>query len=244
MSNKFAPTPDHLLEQAGIRSSGAKALAHHLMEEMRTGRLSEGVKIPPERELAEQFGASRGTVRRVLSALREHGLITQTVGSGTFATALASQLLHQPPAASNHDLQEISPAELMEARLLIEPLMPALIALHATGHDFAQMDTCLKKAAESETFEEFEIWDAALHRVFAEATHNGFFLQVLNLTNAFREQSEWGRLKRKTLTPERRARYEREHMAIVLALKDRDAQKATALLRKHLKSIQETLLAQ
>lgn len=242
MLNTPLANPDQLLAQAGIRSPEAKTLVRYLLDEMRDGRLSEGVKLPPERELAETFGASRGTVRRVLAALREHGIITQTVGSGTFATVLASGLRQLPPTQAANTHNEISPAELMEARLLIEPLMPTLIVLHATSHDFATMDTCLKNAEAADSTEAFEVWDAALHRAFAEATHNGFFLQVLELTNRMREQAEWGRLKRKTLTPERRARYEREHRAIVLALKDRDARKATLLLREHLQSIQNTLL--
>lgn len=239
MDTALLSTPDQFLTAAGIRSPGGRELAHYLLDELRNGRLSEGVKLPPERQLAERFGASRGAVRRVLSALRDQGLISQTVGSGTFATALAQQL---PSPRSNAPLPETSPAELMEARLLIEPLMPGLIVLHATRQDFSHMETCLAKAEAATTIEDFETWDAALHRAFAEATHNSFFLQVLELTNRLRDQGEWGRLKRQTLTPERRAAYEHEHRAIVAALKDRDARKAGALLRAHLESIRKTLL--
>lgn len=239
MNTTLLSDPDQFLASAGIRSPGARELALYLLQEMRNGRLSEGVKLPPERQLAERFGASRGAVRRVLAALREQGLIEQTVGSGTFATANAGQL---PMPRNAPPLPETSPAELMEARLLIEPLMPGLIVLHATRQDFSHMETCLAEAEAATTIEEFETWDAALHRAFAEATHNSFFLQVLELTNRLRDQGEWGRLKRQTLTPERRASYEQEHRAIVAALKDRDARKAGSLLRAHLESIRKTLL--
>jgi len=64
---------------------------------------------------------------------------------------------------------------------------------------------------------------------------------VLELTNEVREQGEWGRLKRKSLTAERRAEYEAQHRAIVDALRDRDADLACELLTGHLKQIRHNL---
>src|SRR3546814_20567357 len=76
---------DDLLAGLNTRAQGAKVLARYLLEEMAVGRLREGVKLPPDRELSSRFGTSRGAVRRVLGELRENGLITPSVGSGTFA---------------------------------------------------------------------------------------------------------------------------------------------------------------
>jgi DNA-binding FadR family transcriptional regulator len=89
--------------------------------------------------------------------------------------------------------------------------------------------------------EEFEHWDGELHRTFALATHNSFFLKVLELTNRVREQGEWGRLKRHSLTPERRKEYEAQHRAIVETLRDRDAEQAGQMLTGHLRQIQHNL---
>ncbi|HEY9281115.1 MAG TPA: FCD domain-containing protein [Eoetvoesiella sp.] len=228
-----------LIAGKGIRAEGAKELARFLLEEMTAGRLREGVKLPPERELSKRFGASRGAVRRVLSEFRERGLITQSVGSGTFASAAAHTLSLSNTSAG--DSLNTSPAELMEARLLIEPLMPALIARNATGPDFVRMLQCLEESEAAKSIEEFEHWDGELHEAFAVATHNAFFLQILELTNRVREQGEWGRLKRVSLTSERRKQYEQQHRAIVAALKDRDAAQASALLFRHLEQVQKNL---
>ena len=46
-----------------LRSAGAKALQRYLQDEIAGGRLRAGVKLPPERELSQRFGASRGSVR-------------------------------------------------------------------------------------------------------------------------------------------------------------------------------------
>jgi DNA-binding GntR family transcriptional regulator len=59
-----------------------------------------------------------------------------------------------------------------------------------------------------------------------------------------RHQGEWGRLKRNSLTAARRADYERQHRAIVAALRDRDAVRAAALLLDHLDQIQRNLFGE
>ncbi len=224
----------------GLRSAGAQALATYLHTEIQSGRIPIGVKLPAERELSQRFDTSRGSVRRVLAALRDAGWITQTVGSGTFAARPAHG------AASDADADamtpdQTSPAELMEARLLIEPLMPAMIVRHATRSDFDRMHECLIKGEQAQTVEDFELWDGELHQALAQATHNTFFLQVLALGNRVRRQADWGRLKRNSLTPQRRAEYERQHRVIVTALEDRDAESARDALVAHLVQIQRNL---
>ncbi|BDB29423.1 FadR family transcriptional regulator (plasmid) [Cupriavidus sp. P-10] len=232
--------------KGSVRAAGAKALAAYLAGEIASGRMGDGMKLPAERHLSEQFGTSRGAVRRVLQDLKDRGLITQSVGSGTFVRPGAAQSLPtsvRPGEDEELSASQTSPAELMEARLLIEPLMPKLIARNATSADFAKMVECLDRSEAAETIEEFEHWDGELHRAFALATHNSFFLKILELTNRVREQGEWGRLKQRSLTPERRKEYEQQHRAIVEALRDRDAHTASDALTGHLRQIQHNLFS-
>lgn len=229
-----------LAAHKSVRADGARALAKYLVEEIESGRLPAGHKLPAERELSETFNASRGSVRRVLANLKEMGLITQTVGSGTF---VSDDVQTVAPAHSDSPIQSIqtSPAELMEARLLIEPQMPSLIVRYATAADFDRMDECIVRSEAAQTIEEFEHWDGALHQAFAEATHNSFFLKILELTTLIREEGEWGRLKKNSLTPERRSQYEVQHRAIVAALRDRDELLARQTLEGHLLQVQRNL---
>lgn len=228
--------------RTALRSTGAKALSIYLNQAMSAGQLRAGARLPPERELSQRFNTSRGTVRRVLAEFRERGLIAQTVGSGTFVLERADGL-PSPDPADWLDIH-VSPAELMEARRLIEPLMPTLIARHATAADFASMQYCLDRSNAAQTIEDFEHWDGELHKAFAVATHNALFVQNLELANRAREQGEWGRLKRNSLTPQRRQEYERQHQAIVAALRDRDAAQASALLSQHLEQVQRNLFGE
>mgnify|MGYP001550559856 FL=1 len=80
-----------------------------------------------------------------------------------------------------------------------------------------------------------------MHEALAIATHNGFFVRILELTRQIRDQGEWGRLKAKSLTAPRRAQYEQQHRALVDALRDRDAVAAKLTLISHLDQIQQNL---
>jgi DNA-binding FadR family transcriptional regulator len=216
------------------------SLRETILDNLRTREWRAGQRIPTERALSEQFGLSRSTVRRVLTDFKRKRLITQTVGSGTYVTDEVHQALTDlVPAAS---AQAISPAELMSARLVLEPALIEMVIGNATASDFARMDECNHQAETASTLEAFEHWDAALHEAIAEAAHNGFIGGVFRLMNEVRSQGEWGVLKRRSATPERRLEYQQEHRELVAALKQRDAQQARALCLAHLVHVRTNML--
>jgi GntR family transcriptional regulator, uxu operon transcriptional repressor len=75
-----------------------------------------------------------------------------------------------------------------------------------------------------------------LHGAIAEVVHNGLLLTVFDTVSAARHLPVWGSLKRRVSSPERR-RYHAEHVAIVAALQDRDAEAAEAAMRAHLQNV-------
>lgn len=222
-----------------IAVNPADMLRESLLRELADGTWRPGDRLPTERALAEHHGLGRTAVRRVLQGLKEQGLITQTVGSGTYASEGAARRLSERRRA---DAAVVSPAELMAARLVLEPAIVDLVVAHATAADFARMDDCLRRAEAATSVEAFERWDGALHEAIAEAAHNGFVTGVFRLMNEARAQGEWGALKRRSLTAERRRAYQREHRALVDALKRRDAQRARALCVEHLRHVRANLL--
>lgn len=218
----------------------AAHLRDTILEKLQTRAWRAGHRIPTERALSEEFGLSRSTVRRVLLDFKRKHLITQTVGSGTYVAEQVHQALADlapPPAAAS-----VSPAELMSARLVLEPALIEMVIGNATAADFARMDECNRHAEAATTLEEFEKWDAALHEAIAEAAHNGFITGVFRLMNAVRSNSEWGVLKRRSATPARRVEYQQEHRALVAALKHRDAERARSLCVAHLVHVRTNML--
>ncbi len=218
----------------------AAQLRETLLDNLRNRTWRAGHRIPTERALAEQFGIGRSTVRRVLLELKRKRLITQTVGSGTYVSDEVGDALARlaPPAAAD----AVSPAELMAARIVLEPALIEMAIGSATAADFARMDECNARAEAAASLEEFEHWDAALHEAIAAAAHNGFVSSVFRLMNDARAQGEWGLLKRRSATPQRRLEYQAEHRALVAALKARDAERARMLCLAHLLHVRTNLL--
>ncbi len=219
----------------------AAALRETLLEKLRSRAWRPGTRLPTERALSEEFGLSRSTVRRVLSDFKRRRLITQTVGSGTYVSEHVASALAEFGASAGPAAQ-VSPAELMAARLVLEPSIIGMVIGNATAADFARMDECNDHAEAATTLEDFERWDAALHEAIAAAAHNGFIGGVFRLMNEVRSQGEWGVLKRRSATPERRAVYQQEHRALVAALKERDAERAKALCLAHLVNVRHNML--
>jgi len=58
-----------------------------LLREIMSGRLAEGARLPPEREMAAEFGVAVGTLRRALAALAARGLLERRQGSGNYVRA-------------------------------------------------------------------------------------------------------------------------------------------------------------
>ena len=218
----------------------ADRLRDSLLGQLRSRALRAGQRLPTERALGEQYGISRSIVRRVLGELKRRRLITQTVGSGTYV----AEQVHEALAALSPGgaAATVSPAELMSARLVLEPALVEMAIGNATAADFARMDECNRQAEDAMTLEDFEHWDAALHEAIAEAAHNGFISGIFRLMSEVRSQGEWGVLKRRSATPERRLEYQQEHRALVTALKERDAERARALCLAHLVRVRTNML--
>ena len=217
------------------------AFEETLLDNLKSRRWRTGHRIPTERAFSAETGLSRSTVRRVLAGLKSRGLITQTVGSGTYVSADALTVLDGAPA-DHQDTASTSPADLMSARLVLEPAIIDMVIANAHSGDFARMEQCCQKAEAATTLEDFERWDSLLHEVIAEAAHNTLIGSVFRLMNQARSDGQWGLLKRRSATPERRAQYQQEHRALVAALKQRDGVLAHSLSRAHLVHVRSNML--
>lgn len=216
-----------------------------LLDQLHSGHWQVGERLPAEREWCEQYQISRSTVRKVLAELKSQGLIAQTVGSGTYVSDKAVLVANPQKAAGTVGADvagQTSPAELMEARMALEPAIIDMVIGNATPADFEQMAHCCDRAEAATSVEEFEVWDGMFHEIIARAAHNGFVARLFKLMNQARAQGEWGMLKKRSLTPERRLAYQSEHRALLQAIKARDPVQAKALATEHLIHVRWNLL--
>ena len=194
-------------------------------------------RLPTERQLALTSGFSRATVRRALGKLEARGEIVRQVGRGTFLSPARSQELHGTAPAGG-----TSPAEIMAVRLLIEPQAMPLVVAAATAADLAELHRCLEGGETAYAFEEFEVWDEALHVALAKATHNLLLVRLYEMLNDARHQPLWGNLKRRSYSPAGRDANHRDHQQIVSAIVERDPDLAQAAMRGHLLRVRTQIL--
>src|SRR5215208_5565279 len=117
----------------------SSSIADQIRAAILGGRLEQGQRLPPERELAEQFGVSRVTVRDALRTLEAMGLIEVRVGArgGAFVTAPTGA--HVAQAMSDMMLMAvISPEDIVESRLIVELGTITLACARAAEEDFEQ----------------------------------------------------------------------------------------------------------
>jgi DNA-binding FadR family transcriptional regulator len=233
-----------------------QAVAAGIRGQIGGGAWPIGSQVPPERVLAEQYGLARNTLRRILKDLEAEGLLERHVGRGTFVRARPAA-----PAGSNGrgaagrvagsasgdeltaHLGGASPADLMEVRLIIEPQVAALAASRATAEDIAAIETALKHGVAAKGLAEFEHWDAQLHLAIFRSAKNGILLAWCQAINTVRNEPAWYRLKKRSLTPDLRHAYDRDHTEIVAALKERDPEGARRVVFKHMSRVRDSLLS-
>jgi DNA-binding FadR family transcriptional regulator len=232
----------------------AKALRRYVVGRIASGQLQPGDKLPTEREMVEMFGGGRGTIRNALEAMEKEGLIGREVGRGTFVkqgkAASAPHAAFAPRQLSGigslqapgmADLASISrlasPADVMELRLMLEPQVVEQAVRRASQAEIETMYDCLEQAKRSKTLEEFEHWDDMLHRSFAAASRNPLVTAVYAMVGAVRLEAQWGEIKRRTLTEEMKKKHFDEHVRIVDAVRNRDAQSARSEMLLHLDHI-------
>lgn len=220
----------------------ASAILELIVGNIEDGTWKPGERLPTEREFEEQFGLARNTLRRALHILQARGLITRHVGRGTFVA-------HPPPAPESsaaNDLQRrihgASPAEIMEVRLIIEPQATELAAVRANADDFAFLTECVRGCEGAPDIPTFEHWDGLLHERIVKAARNGLLSDIYEAINQVRRLASWGKLKERSLTPERRTAYEEHHRQIVEALKERDAERASRSVKVHLVAVRASLI--
>jgi DNA-binding FadR family transcriptional regulator len=195
-------------------------------------------RLPPERELCESLGVSRGDLRKALAVLEGEGQLWRHVGKGTFVGS--------GPLEESVAIAEISgrtnPADLMRARLIVEPEIAREAALHATPDDVAAMRQSLVQTRAAATWRQYENLDNLLHRQIAQASRNTVLLGLFDVLNAIRRAVVWGRLRTEPARPPANHHSFGEHDRIVDAIEIRDLRAAATAMRMHLESVERRLI--
>ncbi len=167
--------------------------------------------------------------------LASDGLVRRVAGSGTYVAPASAATPKWSPRLS-------SPAEIMEARLAVEPRLVRLAALQATPPEIDALDALQAKMVAGPDGTDFESLDAALHAGIAAATRNRLLDHLYAEITEARDQALWGELKKRSATPANRRTYVAEHAAILAAIRRREPGEAEEAAASHLRSVRRHIL--
>lgn len=219
----------------GAPSKLSRGLFEQLAEEIKSGRLGPGERLPTEQELTRAARVSRTVVREAVAALRAEGLVVTRQGVGAFVSAEPQRAPFRIDPERMQSLDDI--LNVMELRLGVEIESAGLAAeragkAHARGIA-AALEAIERASAQGKSAVDE---DLAFHRAVAEATGNPEFARFLQFIGRHL-------IPRRTVSglPERmggRRAYlaiiQEEHRRIFEAIRAGDARAARDAMRRHL----------
>jgi GntR family transcriptional repressor for pyruvate dehydrogenase complex len=212
-------------------------------EQIVSGALGVGDRLPPERDLASMLGVGRGAVREAMRVLEAYGVVRTETGTerGTTLTAMPSEALTQI-LRLHIGLANFPMADVIEARVMLERWSARLAARHGTTADLEAIATELRQmeglAGDREAFNEH---DTAFHVAIARASNNRL---VADMTTAIRDSmrslvldsfhsyEEWGGLSGELCA---------QHRRVYDAIAAGDADAAADAVEHHIRSAYQTL---
>ncbi|WP_297509926.1 FadR/GntR family transcriptional regulator [uncultured Caulobacter sp.] len=210
-------------------------LARHIFDDLLAGRYALGSRLPAERELCAEYGASRPAVREALIALEVQGYIDIRVGSGAYVRKL--------PGREDHPGFAITAFELTETRLAFEGEAAALAAKHVTDDEVAKLEGLLEAMTEENLRAQVtEDADREFHMTIARATRNAGIVLMIDELWRLRSTSPACALLHDKARSAKIRPVVAEHRRIVEALKARDPQAARTAMRAHLAAVMDHLL--
>ncbi|MBR5047260.1 MAG: FadR family transcriptional regulator [Eubacterium sp.] len=207
-----------------------------------SGEMKIHDRIPPEREIAEQLGVSRNSIREVMHMLEINGLIECVQGSGNYVRCNPQDYM-TIYAHMIMSLMDIGYEEILYIRIGFE-----LVALRqaidaATEEELEGIHQALLNMDKAETREDSIFWDQEFHRRLIEASHNRmlilFSLMIRNITNRFISDLRVKILSADELSDE----LSRSHWGIYDALVHRDYMSGSVAINRHFEIVGNELFS-
>lgn len=210
-------------------------IARTIAASIEDGRYAPGDRLPSERELADDFGVSRPTIRDAMIALEFQGLVEARQGSGVYVKA-ARQI------AEDAAERDVSALELAEARRLFEGEACALAAATITEEQLGQLDNLLAEMARNVAPDEVERHELEFHLTIARATGNAAIAATVEDLWALRKHSSGCAAALRRARTNSRGDFLGEHRRITGALRTRDSKSARQAMHAHLAQVIDDLL--
>lgn len=203
-----------------------------------SGRVRPGGKLPPEKELSEQLGLSRSSLREAVKALEVIRVLDVRRGDGTYVTSLEPHVLMEAISfvVDMHD--DDSMLEIFAVRRMLESQATGLAATLGTAEAVDALNAELNSVAAEVTIDDLVEHDIRFHRDIVQMAGNAYLSSLIESLSSqtvrarvWRGLTEQGAVER-TLS---------EHRAIADAIAQHDSNLATSLATAHIAGVERWL---
>jgi DNA-binding FadR family transcriptional regulator len=207
-----------------------EAIAQDIVRKIGAEGLAPGTPLPSEAQMIEEYGVGRGSLREALRILEVHGLISIKPGPrGGPIVAEVSAAAFGRMASLYFQAARMTFRELMEARLVMEPVM-ARLAAERREPDKVELLRSIAQGTPLDDDAGYLSHSGDFHRLVASMSGNG----MLNLYSASLGHIFHDRVSGMFFPKARRAKVREAHAAIAQAIADSDADAAEKLMRDHM----------
>lgn len=211
----------------------ARLIQNHIFEHLKPGDV-----LPPERELAQKLGVSRGSVRDAIRSLELIGQLEPQQGRGTVVCDPSADALVGPLAAVIMQKRKLV-GELLDVRKIIEPPLARRAARHATAAQIAEMEQILERQSDKVRRGEMTIEeDNEFHYRIALAADNSVILRILDVLMDMLRETRQQSLQTRGRSQKSLA----GHRQILAAFKRHDPRASGSAMRQHLEEIENIVL--
>ena len=236
IATPMSANADASVQRAARR--GAAGVFNQMREAIVNGEFHFNERLPSERDLARQFRAARGTIRAALLQLEHAALIRRKFGSGAFVA-------YNSPFQHGDIADQVSPLELIETRLAIEPHIVKLVVANANNRDLMQLEAALARVVGCKRDPHaFSTADEAFHQMLAHCSQNPMLIWMYKRINDIRAHSQWSQHKSNILSREKIADYNRQHAELLRLITRRDTDGAVRAMVEHLNQVKRDLMGE
>jgi DNA-binding FadR family transcriptional regulator len=215
-----------------------RRIADLLLDRIDQGIFPIGTLLPPERDLAQQLGVSRTSVREALIALEVAGRVSIRVGHGVQILEATPRPVYIEAAADIPDT-DIGPIQMMEARRHVELKTAELAATNRTDGNLERMRQAreFQAAAPSMSAPQYRDGDRDFHVEIARASGNAAYAVLVATLWSYRSKPLFRKFEELLVGPNRPATTAVEHDALYQAIADKDPIAARLAMKRHLNAV-------
>lgn len=218
------------------KKSTLEIVIQQIKMEIKNGNLKSGERLPSERELSDQLGVSRTSIREAVKALSFSGYLKVIQGKGTYILDTANKYNDVVDLFS--ELSNYSLDYLMETRIMLESEFARIAALNANEDEISLIENIFKEIVNSKDLNSFFVKDLEFHLTIADATHNPIMSGLMKIITEMLYKET-----RKIISVSKYTRKNTIEITrkLVRAIKQRNALEAKKLMADHIRDIKTSL---